>query len=51
MNKNFCIGQLIVDKKGCLHEVAKIIYENDKPIAIITTFGGRFSVNEIEIVI
>ena len=51
MNKNFSIGQLVVDKKECLHEVAKVVYENDQPIAIITTFGGRFSVDEIEIVI
>ena len=51
MNQNICIGQLIVDKKGCLHEVAEIIYKNYQPIIIITTFGGRFSVDEFEVVI
>ena len=51
MNKNICIGQLIIDKKDCLHEVAKIVYKNDKPVVIITTFGGRFSVDEIEVII
>ena len=51
MNQNIYIGQLIIDKKGCLHEVAEIIYEENQTLIIITTFGGRFSVNEIEVLI